>query len=66
MRYSRGTRVVLALLVLIIFIAFSYLRMDSYHVMGTPRAGDASDAEAPVQDAAETAPAQEIQPGRKD
>ena len=39
MRYSRGARIVLAFLVLVIFAAYLYLQYESYHVLGTPEKG---------------------------
>ena len=56
MTYSRGARVVLALLVLIIFASLTYLHIDSYHVMGTPWPGDAPAAEVAAE-SGDSAPA---------
>lgn len=42
MHYSRGARVVLALLVLVIFAAYLYLQIDSFHEIGTPKRGEST------------------------
>ena len=54
MRYSRGTRVILAFLVFVIFAAYSYLQIAGYEELRAPsapaEAAPAQAAEAPAQE----------------
>ena len=66
MRYSRGARIVLAFLVLVIFVACLYLHFASYHVMGTPEKG-APASSAPAEESSGTIrPAESAEPTATD
>ena len=59
MRYSRGTRVILAFLVFVIFAAYSYLQIAGYEELRAPTAPGSAPAGTAESEAAPALPAEE-------